>query len=189
MSTNKKILRVSTYRASEARRKRFVAEFLIDHNGARAAVAAGYSKHSAKQGAFQLLSKPRIKALIAEKEKEALAKSELSAQDVLEVIRRNVKRDLSEFVRADGKFKALTELSPEQLRCIDKVVRTPDGKFTYRIEGLEKWVEMAAKHFKLLTDRVELIDHRDVEDKLIEARERALEAGHGKKKPEGRKRK
>ena len=49
---------------------------------------------------------------------------------------------------------------------------------------LHKWVEMAAKHFSLLTERVELVDHRHIEDKLIEARERAVEAGHAKKHPD-----
>ena len=169
------------------RRKRFVAEYLRDFNGARAAIAAGYSKRGAKQIAFQLLQDPRIKDLVAEESKKALAKAELSAQDVLEVIRRNVMRDVSGFVGANGKFKELGELTPDQLRVIDKVVKVK-GTVTYQLDGLHKWVEMAAKHFKLLTDRVELIDHRHVEDKLNEARERAVKAGHGKKKPEAMKR-
>ena len=60
----------------------------------------------------------------------------------------------------------------------------PDGTLTYRIESLFKWVEMAAKHFSLLTERVEMVDHRHIEDKLIEARERAVTAGHAKKNPD-----
>ena len=174
----------STRSPSAARRKRFVAEYLIDHNGTRAAVAAGYSARSAKQLASQLLKDVRVKALVAEGEKTLLAKAGLSAQNVLEVIRRHVMRDLSTLVREDGTFKPLHELTPDQIQIIDKIVEDADGTVTYRIESLHKWVEMAAKHFSLLTARVEMVDHRHIEDKLIEARDRAVKAGHAKKNPD-----
>ena len=63
-------------------------------------------------------------------------------------------------------MKALNELTPEQVRCIDKIVRDADGKVSYRIEGLDKWTEMAAKHFSLLTVRTEAADHQKVIDIL-----------------------
>ena len=43
---------------------------------------------------------------------------------------------------------------------------------------------MAAQHFSLLTERVEMVDHRHVEEILIEARDRAVKAGHAKKYPD-----
>ena len=130
------------------------------------------------------LRKPNIKAKLAESEAEALAKADLSAQHVLEVIRRHVMRDLSAYVQADGHLKPLHELTPDQIRLLDGVVRKPDGSTTYRLDPPHKWTEMAAKHFSLLTERVELVDHRHIEDKLIEARERAVKAGHAKKHPD-----
>ena len=72
----------------------------------------------------------------------------------------------------------------DQIRLLDRVVRKPDGSATYRLDPPYKWTEMAAKHFSLLTERVELVDHRHIEDKLIEARERAVKAGHAKKNPD-----
>ena len=59
-------------------------------------MAAGYSARSAKQLASQLLKDVRVKALVAEGEKTLLAKAGLSAQHVLEVIRRYVMRDLTD---------------------------------------------------------------------------------------------
>ena len=174
----------STRSPSAARRTQFVAEYLIDHNGTRAAVAAGYSARSAKQLASQLLRDVRVKALVVEGEKTLLAKAGLSAQHVLEVIRRHVMRDVRQLVSEDGTFKKLEELSLDEAGIIDKIVEEPDGTLTYRIESLHKWVEMAAKHFSLLTERVDLVDHRHIEDKLIEARERAVKAGHAKKHPD-----
>ena len=95
-------------------------------------------------------------------------------------------RDLSQFVREDGQFKALNELTPEQIQIIDTIVRNADGTMTYRIESPYKWAKMAAQHFSLLTERVEMVDPRHIEDKLIEARERAVKAGHAKKYPDRR---
>ena len=92
--------------------------------------------------------------------------------------------DLSQFVREDGQFKALNELTPEQIQIIDTIVRNADGTMTYRIESPYKWAKMAAQHFSLLTERVEMVDPRHIEDKLIEARERAVKAGHAKKYPD-----
>ena len=147
-------------------------------------MAAGYSARSAKQLASQLLRDVRVKALVAEKEKKLLARSDLTAQNVLEVIRRHIMRDVRQLVGEDGTFKPLHELTPDQIEMIDKITEDADGTVTYRIESLLKWVEMAAKHFSLLTERVELVDYRHVEDKLIEARDRAVKAGHAKKHPD-----
>ena len=176
--------RLATDRSTAARRTRFVAEYLIDHNGTRAAVAAGYSARSAKQLASQLLRDVRVKALVAEGEQTLLATAGLSAQHVLEVIRRHIMRDVRQLVGEDGTFKPLHDLTPEQIQIIDTIVVDADGTVTYRIESLYKWVKMAAQHFSLLTARGELVDHRHIEDTLIEARERAVKAGHAKTHPD-----
>ena len=42
------------------RQQRFIAEYLIDHNGAAAARRAGYAAGSARQTAVDLLSNPDI---------------------------------------------------------------------------------------------------------------------------------
>ena len=162
----------------------FVREYRLDLNATQAAIRAGYSPKTASGIGYENLRKPQIKAVLAEREAKALAKADLSAQNVLEAIRRHLMRDVRQFVGKDGTFKPLHELTREQIQIIDKIVEGADGTVTYRIESLHKWVEMAAKHFSLLTERVELVDHRHVEDKLIEARERAVKAGHGKKNPD-----
>ena len=184
-STATRQARLSTYHAVEPRRQRFVAEYLVDLNGARAAKAAGYTPRAARQGAYWLLKDPRIRALLAEEEKKLLAKSELSAQNVLETIRQHVMRDVAGFIRPDGSLKSLHELTPSQLRVIDKIVKQVDGgESTYVIDGLIRWTEMAAKHFSLLTERVEVVDGRHIEDKLNEVRDRAVKAGHAWTKPD-----
>ena len=93
-------------------------------------------------------------------------------------------RDLSTYVQEDGNLKPVDELTPDQIMLLDRVVRKSDGGATYWLDTPHKWTEMAAKHFSLLTERVEMVDHRHVEEILIEARDRAAKAGHGKKNPD-----
>lgn len=49
-----------------AKQQRFCMEFLIDLNGTQAAIRTGYSRHSARWIAYELRSKPYIRAYIRE---------------------------------------------------------------------------------------------------------------------------
>lgn len=52
----------------KANQKKFVEEYLIDLNGAQAAIRAGYSKNSAKEIAAENLTKPHIAAEIKKRQ-------------------------------------------------------------------------------------------------------------------------
>lgn len=52
------------------KQKRFCEEYVIDWNGTRAAITAGYSKKSARQIATEMLSKPYISDYIEEIQKD-----------------------------------------------------------------------------------------------------------------------
>ena len=80
----------------------FVREYRLDLNATQAAIRAGYSANTAAVIGHQNLRKLKIKALLAESEAEALTKADLSAQHVLEVIRRHVMRDLSATSKRTG---------------------------------------------------------------------------------------
>ena len=49
----------------------FAEHYALDHNGAAAAVRAGYARRSARQIASELLAKPDVRALVAEHEAKA----------------------------------------------------------------------------------------------------------------------
>jgi phage terminase small subunit len=51
-----------------ARQRKFVAEYVVDHNGAAAARRAGYNASTAKEYAYQLLQRPEILAAVRERE-------------------------------------------------------------------------------------------------------------------------
>jgi phage terminase small subunit len=65
------------------KQERFVAEYLIDQNGAQAAIRAGYSERSARKIASELLTKPEVRKAVNAGKKHLAAKLELSAEKVL----------------------------------------------------------------------------------------------------------
>lgn len=58
--------------AKELRIERFIAEYLVDYKGVRAAVAAGFSPDSARKTASELLSRPEVQARVQARQVELL---------------------------------------------------------------------------------------------------------------------
>ena len=48
-----------------AKQKRFAEEYSVDHNGAQAAIRAGYSARTAKQTASRMMANVAVKQLVA----------------------------------------------------------------------------------------------------------------------------
>ena len=62
---------------------RFAEEYALDHNGAAAAVRAGYAPKAARQMASELLTKPNIRSLVAQHEAEAAESLAVSRERVI----------------------------------------------------------------------------------------------------------
>ena len=152
--------------ATLARHKRFVAEYVIDHNGARAARATGYSKRTANVTASQFLARDDVQKLVVEAEAEILKTAKMTAEGILEEIRRQVYRDPRQLVHKDGTPKKPRELTAEEAAWLDHVKVSPEGDVTYVLRPRHRYIEMAAKHFGLLTERREIADHQKVIDIL-----------------------
>ena len=80
----------------------FVAEYIIDFSGARAARAAGYSERTAAKYASELLEKPEIQAAIREHQALREKRTLITADKVLTDIE-DIKRDAMEQVTRDGR--------------------------------------------------------------------------------------
>ena len=162
-------------RNAAARYTRFAREYLKDLNGKQAAIRAGYSPRTAETQASNLLSIPKVAQLVAEGQAKALASLDLSAARVLEEIRRVSFSNMKDYWIGKGKrrrLKPIEELTEEQAACLGslevviKNAEAGDGK-TDKVHKFKLWdkvraLEMLAKHFKLLTDlvQVEEIDQR-----------------------------
>jgi len=65
------------------RQERFVQEYLIDRNGAAAAVRAGYSPRTSRQIAHKLLTKADVANAVRQGEAQLAAKAQLAREEVL----------------------------------------------------------------------------------------------------------
>ena len=65
------------------RHERFVQEYLIDRNGAAAAARAGYSPHTARQIAYELLTRRDVAEAVRQGEAELATKAQLAREEVL----------------------------------------------------------------------------------------------------------
>ena len=147
------------------KQERFVAEYLIDLNATQAAIRAGYSVKTAGSVGSENLTKPEIKAAVEVGQAARAAKAGITADRVLEEVRRLALSDVRTLFDEGGNLRPLHELSDEQaaavagLEVVIKNAKAGDGQ-TDTIHKINVWdkpksLEMLAKHFALLTERLE----------------------------------
>lgn len=147
------------------KQQRFVAEYLVDLNATEAAKRCGYSAKTAMQQGSRLLTNVEIANAVADGKDRQLAKADLSATRVLEELRRLAFADVRTLFDEAGNLRPLHTLTADQAACIAgleviiKNAEAGDGKTdkVHKIKLLDKTksLEMLAKHFALLTDKIE----------------------------------
>lgn len=145
---------------------RFVAEYLIDLNGAAAVRRAGYSHVRPDQQAYELLRKPEIAAAIAEGKARQMASADLSAVRVLEELRRLAFVNARDYWNTDGSAKHPLQLTAEQGACVAgfevliKNVAAGDGVqdtiHKFKLWNKPQALEMLAKHYELLVEHIKV---------------------------------
>jgi phage terminase small subunit len=143
---------------------RFVAEYLFDLNATQAAIRAGYSAKTAKQQGSRLLTKADIAAALAMAQTQQLASADLSATGTKDVIRRQVHRDIRQLFDDQGNLIPIHQLSAEAASMIAgfEIIKRNitagddhvDVLHKIRLDDRKGYVEMAAKHFGLLEDKL-----------------------------------
>ena len=171
------------------RQQIFVSEYLTDFDASRAAVAAGYSKKSARAIGSENLTKPNIKAAIDAAIEERKARLDISAQAVIQELALIGFANMADFIAIDecGAIRALSldTLAEGKSRVIKKVrekrvIRTargnkdnPDGDqilvSTYEFELCDKVksLELLARHLGLLHDKAEVDVNVPVTVKIV----------------------
>ena len=164
------------------KQRRFVAEYLIDLDATHAAIRAGFSKKSASSLGYQLLQHPSVrKAVIAGKALQ-LDRAELTAARVLEELRRIAFTDVRGFFDVRGNLIPLRDLTAEQgsqLASFEVIIKNAfaGDRLTDTVHKIKLWdkvhsLELLAKHFRLLVDRVEVVDAGGRVARLVAARKR-----------------
>ena len=70
-----------------AKQKRFAHEYSVDHNGAQAAIRAGYSARTAKQTASRMMANVAVKQLVAKLDAQKGAELGIEGKEALAQLR------------------------------------------------------------------------------------------------------
>jgi len=113
------------------RQELFAREYVIDLNGTRAAIAAGYSDRTANEQASRLLTNRRVQSLVAKLQSQRASKLDLKAQDIVEELRRLAFSNMSDYMEIDedGKPKGLNlaNLTRDQAAAIQEISEDATG--------------------------------------------------------------
>jgi phage terminase small subunit len=161
---------------------RFVTEYLIDLNATQAAIRCGYSERTAKSQGSRLLTHADVAAAIADRQAKRVEKLELTAERVLQELARLALVDVRGFFDERGDLKPLKDLTPEQgaalqsFEVIKKNAQAGDGVID-TVHKIRLWdktraLELLAKHFALLVERVQVSGDADLLARLTAARKR-----------------
>jgi phage terminase small subunit len=162
----------------------FVREYMVDRKPTEAARRAGYSSNYALKHAYLLPEHPLIAAQIKAEDARLLRKARVTAEDVIDELAKLAMADPRALFDADGNVKPLTEWTQADAACVASVdvvkrnVTAGDGKMdmVYRIRMWDKpkALELLAKHFKLLTEKIEVSGDIDLVARLQAARSRTV---------------
>lgn len=144
----------------------FVAEYLKDLNGTQAAIRAGYSAKTAGTQAEQLLRKLEIAEAVKAGQSEQLAAAGVTAQKVKDRLALLAFQDIRQLFDEHGNLRPLHQLSAEAaamvggFEVIKKNAQAGDGVVdtVHKVKVVDpvKSLEMLAKHFGLLVERLDV---------------------------------
>src|ERR671931_577274 len=126
------------------KRQRFVDEYLIDLNGAQAAIRAGYSANCAKEQAARLLTVANVQAAVEKGMDERAQRTKISQDYVIATIRDTIER-----------CKGLEAVRTKEGQLIK--VQTEDGEAAvmcqFEPQAVLKGSELLGRHLKMFTDK------------------------------------
>ena len=126
-----------------AKQKRFCDEYLIDCDGTKAAIRAGYSKRTAGAIASENLKKPEIRAYIDENLEKIHSSKIADAEEVMKY--------LTSVLRGESQSEVVViESTGDFMSQARTMQKAPDEK-----ERL-KAAELIGKRYSLFTDKVDM---------------------------------
>jgi phage terminase small subunit len=163
----------------------FVIEFLKDRHATKAYVRAGYAPANADTQAGVLMRVPAVAQAIADATHEVMERAQVSAARVLQELARVALSDPRSLFDESGRLKPVTEWTAEDSACIagmdirqsqfpNPVTGVPDLLYKVKLWDKPKTLELLAKHYGMLTDKVEISGDAALIERLATARKRKL---------------
>ncbi len=171
--------------AAKDRRERFAREYVIDLNGTRSAIAAGYSERGADVAAVRLLRNASVRKQIDRLKSARASRLEIKADRMLEKLDRLTDSNMLDYmeVAEDGKPVGLnlSNLTREQAYCIQEISEdhtggTGDGerkvilRTKFKLVDKVKPLDMLMRHLGLYNDKLAITGLEGLASNLSELR-------------------
>lgn len=101
------------------RHREFVDQYLIDLDGKKAAIRAGYKPSAAAAMAVRLLNRKDVKAALGKESKQHHEENYLTADNIILQLAYITTRDIREFVDEHGEMIPLNKLHDRAAACVD----------------------------------------------------------------------
>lgn len=147
------------------KQQRFVGEYLIDLNGTRAAIRAGYSPRTATKIVSELLTKPDISQTIGRAMADRAEKTGVTVERVIEELARIAFADVRDVFAPDGTLKPLDAMTKGawaaiaglEVREIRDGEDNPMGRVSkVRLADKLGALDLLGRHFGLFNDKMTL---------------------------------
>jgi phage terminase small subunit len=140
-----------------AKERRFIAEYMIDANGAAAARRAGYSEHSARDIAAELMRKPDVRAEVKRRQAAAAKRLEITADAIkreLHAIGFARINHVASYGARGLQAKDFAELEPQHLAAIAEI-NSDGGRVKVKMHNKIEALALLAKLCGFTVDRHE----------------------------------
>ena len=171
-------------RKSTIRQRLFAQEYVIDLNGTRAAIAAGYSGKGADVAASHLLDNPRVRKQIDDLLSKRASKLEIKAEHVADELRKLAFANMQDYMRVneDGWPELdLSKLSRDQSAAIQEFSEDATGgqgdgerrlvlRRRFKLGDKRGSLELLGRHLGMFKDNVNVTGLEGLADRLSELR-------------------
>lgn len=138
----------------------FCQEVLVDDNGTKAYIRAGYSSRGAEAGASRLSANVKVAARLAELRLERSKRTATTADWVIGQLEQIARADIRKFFKEDGTLKNIHELDDDEAAALSAFEFLEVGgngglRFATKIKRWDrpKVLEMLGKHHGLWTNK------------------------------------
>lgn len=163
----------------------FAREYVIDLNGTRAALAAGYSEATASEQASRLLKNCRVQRIIGQLQSKRASKLELKAENVVEELRRLAFSNMSDYMEIDeeGKPKGLNlaNLTRDQAAAIQEISEDATGgsgdgerrliiRTKFKLADKRGSLELLGRHLGMFQDNLKVTGLEGLAERINQVR-------------------
>lgn len=173
--------------AAQQRYEQFAREYVIDRNGTRAAIAAGYSEETAGSQACRLLTNVKVRKIIDRLTSQRASKLDLKAERVLEEISRLAFSNMMDYMEIDedGNPKGLNlaMLTRDQAAAIQEISEDATGgngdgerrlvlRTKFKLADKTKNLELLGRHLSMFQDNLKVTGLEGLADRINQVRNR-----------------